>query len=112
MLQQILLVFLELVEHVLNKKKNNYYLIIIKNILLSSSAKSTRFPLRRLDLSVSSLLKSSKISLTSRSSRRAKKKQKKLFYFFPGESIRPADPVVFDRIRIGFHRNPTFFIKN
>jgi len=28
-----------------------------------------------------------------------------------GESIRPADPVVFDRIRIGFHRNPTFFIK-
>jgi len=31
---------------------------------------------------------------------------------FPGESIRPADPVVFDRIRIGFHRNPTFFIKN
>jgi len=30
----------------------------------------------------------------------------------PGESIRPADPVVFDRIRIGFHRNPTFFIKN
>ena len=30
----------------------------------------------------------------------------------PGESIRPVDPVVFDRIRIGFHRNPTFFIKN
>ncbi len=30
----------------------------------------------------------------------------------PGESIRPADPVVFDRIRIGFHRNQTFFIKN
>jgi hypothetical protein len=31
---------------------------------------------------------------------------------YPGESIRPADPVVFDRIRIGFHWNPTFFIKN
>jgi hypothetical protein len=30
---------------------------------------------------------------------------------FSGESIRPADPIVFDRIRIGFHRNPTFFIK-
>ncbi len=30
----------------------------------------------------------------------------------PGESIRPADPVVFNRTRIGFHRNPTFFIKN
>jgi hypothetical protein len=25
----------------------------------------------------------------------------------PGESIRPADPVVFDRIRIGFRRNST-----
>ncbi len=25
----------------------------------------------------------------------------------PGESIRPADPIVFDRIRIAFHRNPT-----
>ncbi len=50
-------------------------------MLLSSSAKSTRFPLRRLDLSVSSLLKSSKISFTSRSSRRAKKKQNKLSIF-------------------------------
>jgi hypothetical protein len=34
-----------------------------------------------------------------------------MFSLYPGESIRPADPVVFDRIRIGFHRNPTFFIK-
>jgi hypothetical protein len=30
---------------------------------------------------------------------------------FPGDSIRPVDPVVFDRIRVGFHRNPTSFIK-
>jgi len=86
MLQQILLIFLEFVEHVLNKRKNNYYLIIIKNILLSSSAKSTRFPLRRLDLSVSSLLKSSKISLTSRSSRRAKSRRN--YFIFLVEKIK------------------------
>ena len=31
---------------------------------------------------------------------------------YPGDSIRPVDPIVFDRIRVGFHRNPTSFIKN
>ena len=30
----------------------------------------------------------------------------------PGQVIRPVDPIVFDRIRVGFHRNPTSFIKN
>ncbi len=30
----------------------------------------------------------------------------------PGQAIRPVDAIVFDRIRIGFHRNPTSFIKN
>ncbi len=31
---------------------------------------------------------------------------------YPGQVIRPVDPIVFDRIRVGFHRNPTSFIKN
>jgi hypothetical protein len=31
---------------------------------------------------------------------------------FPGQVIRPVDPIVFDRIRVGFHRNLTSFIKN
>jgi hypothetical protein len=30
----------------------------------------------------------------------------------PGDPIRPVDPIVFNRIRVGFHRKPTFFIKN
>jgi len=30
----------------------------------------------------------------------------------PGQAIRPVDPIVFDRIRVGFHRNPTTFMKN
>ncbi len=30
----------------------------------------------------------------------------------PGQVIRPVDPIVFDWIRVGFHRNPTSFIKN
>ncbi len=30
----------------------------------------------------------------------------------PVQVIRPVDPIVFDRIRVGFHRNPTSFIKN
>ncbi len=33
-------------------------------------------------------------------------------YQCSGQAIRPVDPTVFDRIRIGFHRNPTSFIKN
>jgi hypothetical protein len=35
-----------------------------------------------------------------------------LYQNIPGESIWPVDAVVFDRTRIRFHRNPTFFIKN
>ena len=31
---------------------------------------------------------------------------------YPGDSIRPVDPIVSDRIRVGFHRNPTSSIKN
>jgi hypothetical protein len=41
------------------------------------------------------------------------------FFFFhqmilvyPGDPIRPIDPIVFDRIHVGFHRKPTSFIKN
>jgi hypothetical protein len=30
----------------------------------------------------------------------------------PGHSIRPVDPIGNDRIRVGFHRNPTFSLKN
>ena len=30
----------------------------------------------------------------------------------PGHSIRPVDPIGNDRIRVGFHRNPTSSIKN
>ena len=30
----------------------------------------------------------------------------------PGDSIRPVDPIVSDRIRVGFYRNPTFSIKS
>jgi hypothetical protein len=30
----------------------------------------------------------------------------------PEDSIRPVDPIVFDRTRVGFHRNPTSSIKN
>ncbi len=29
----------------------------------------------------------------------------------PVQVIRPVDPIVFDRIRVGFHQNPTSFIK-
>ncbi len=31
---------------------------------------------------------------------------------YPGQIIRPIDSIVFDRIRVGFHRNPISFIKN
>jgi hypothetical protein len=30
----------------------------------------------------------------------------------PGDPIRSVDPIVFNRIRVGFHRKPTSFIKN
>jgi hypothetical protein len=30
----------------------------------------------------------------------------------PGDPIRPVDPIVFDRIRVGLHRKLTSFIKN
>ena len=33
------------------------------------------------------------------------------FMYHPGDSIRPMDTIVFDRICVGFHRNPTSFIK-
>jgi hypothetical protein len=36
-----------------------------------------------------------------------------LFSFLrPGDPIRSVDPIVFNRIRVGFHRKPTSFIKN
>jgi hypothetical protein len=31
---------------------------------------------------------------------------------FPEDPIRSVDPIVFNRIRVGFHRKPTSFIKN
>jgi hypothetical protein len=34
------------------------------------------------------------------------------FVVHPGDPIRPVDPIVFNRIRVGFHRKPTSFIKN
>jgi hypothetical protein len=30
---------------------------------------------------------------------------------YPGDSIRPADPIGNDRIRVGFRRNPTSSVK-
>ncbi len=39
-------------------------------------------------------------------------KNYKYLNVYPGEVIRPVDPIVFDRIRVGFHRNPTSFIEN
>ena len=30
----------------------------------------------------------------------------------PGDSMRPVDPIVSDRIRVGFYQNPTFSIKS
>jgi hypothetical protein len=35
-----------------------------------------------------------------------------LLNYNPGDPIRPVDPIVFDRIGVGFHRKPTSFIKN
>jgi hypothetical protein len=34
------------------------------------------------------------------------------YEYIPGQAIRPVDPIVFDRIRVGFHQNPTSFIKS
>ena len=31
---------------------------------------------------------------------------------FPGDSIRPVDPIVSDRIRVGFHRNPIWLLSD
>ena len=34
------------------------------------------------------------------------------FEDIPGDSIRPVNPILSDRIRVGFHRNPTSSLKN
>jgi hypothetical protein len=35
-----------------------------------------------------------------------------IYQYHPGDPIRSVDPIVFNRIRVGFHRKPTSFIKN